>query len=104
VQTKVQQIGQLTTGGLSTGGVLVFDRGPGIDGEPFSGAAVEGSGRSWDDDEGWGSGEFGFRVSVMACLINRGGMKAEQVDTGQYRRSGVDHSSNFALYNDVCTP
>ena len=32
---------------------------------------------------------------------NRGGMKVEHCGTGQYSLSGVDHSSNLALYSST---
>jgi hypothetical protein len=77
--------------------VLSFDGGLETEVGSSSSAALEGSRRPLGNGKGCGGGEFGVGVGVMACLINRGGMKAEQVDTGQYKRSGVDHSSNFAL-------
>jgi hypothetical protein len=96
VQTETRQAGQLTTGGLSTGGVPSFDGGLETEVGSSASAALEGSWGTLGDDKDCG-GEFGVGASVIACLINRGGMKAEQVDTGQYKRSEVDHSSNFAL-------
>jgi hypothetical protein len=98
----MQHAGQLTTGGFSGGGVLAFDVEPKTDDElPF--VVVVGELGALCDDKGCGGDNFGVGDGDMACLINRGGIKAEQVDTGQYRRSGVDHSSNFALYDDICT-